>query len=568
MDSNPYEKHLAREPADVPERVALILEAIQGAVERRPDESVNEANVRHMEEFFSFLASRFPSGCFSTQTQRIPKARVRTTDRNFVVTVPGKSRDRLVLVAHYDTWAGLSREAPGADDNTSGEEVLKHYLLRDLRSGEPPALTHTYLFSGSEECGTRGLLSQLGVTGCLSLISYAISTANPVYLLLALPFLPLTLYRFGITGTRTFVESLSAEDKASIRAAIAVDAVGEGRLYILENEMGANFLRALFPYEGSERLNDLIEEGAHLHHIKYNRFLSGGTTDSVAFLEERTYVPGHRSGRPIPAAALICMSPGKCSPIVWGGKLHTANDTPERVYAEPLIEVLTVLDYAIGILEGGKRPSRPRDMAEHHYARLYRDGDQWFVAMKDSVEPNRRNVNSIFRTDGEVAGSHARMTARDVAWWGVETTLEKEMRDFRPQARPVKVAALEVEDGSTGVRFEIQRGLGRKLQSWKEAWIGRFENLLGRHSFVAMFGSALLVGLIPTRILFWAADHIPSLDRFIAAHFFWFFLATPVFQLAVLLRFFTRELPTWMDNAYRHETRADNLRSLRRVSRS
>ena len=60
----------------------------------------------------------------------------------------------------------------------------------------------------------------------------------------------------------------------------------------------------------------------------------------------------------------------------------------------------------------------------------------------------------------------------------------------------------------------------------------------------------------------------PSLDHFIATHFFWMFFGTPLLQLAVLLRFFTRELPTWMDNAYRHENLADNLRSLRRVSRS
>jgi hypothetical protein len=221
------------------------------------------------------------------------------------VTVPGRSSEKLVLVAHCDTWAGFSRDAPGADDNTIGEEILKQYLLRDLCSQEPPALTHIYLFAGSEECGTRGLVSQLGLTVGLSLASFAVSSLNPIYLLACLPFLPLALYRFGVSGTRYYVESLSPEDKASIRAAIAVDSVGEGRLYILENEMGANFIRALIPYEGSEKLNDLLEEGAHIHQIKYNRFLSGGTTDSVAFLEERTLLPGSRKKSPIPAAALI-----------------------------------------------------------------------------------------------------------------------------------------------------------------------------------------------------------------------------------------------------------------------
>jgi hypothetical protein len=568
MDSNPYDNYLSQLPKDLLERATLIQEAIKRSVERRPEESVNEANVRHMEEFFSFLRSKFPADRFRAEIQRIPKARVRTTDRNFIVTVPGKSRECLVLVAHYDTWAGFSPDAPGADDNTTGEEVLKQYLLHDLSSQEPPNLTRTYLFSGSEECGSRGLLSQLGLTGCLSLISFAISSANLVYFLVALPFLPLVNYRFGVTGTRHFVESLSREDKASIRAAIAVDAVGEGRLYILENEMGANFLRALFPYEGSEKLNDLLEEGAHLHHIKYNRFLSGGTTDSVAFLEERGFMPGGNQKRHIPAAALLTMSPGKCSPFVFGGKLHTAKDTPDRVYAEPLAEVLTVVDYAIQILEDGTRPSRPRALSEHHYARLYRDGDELFLAMKDAVEPNRRNINSIFQVEGEISGKVARITAGEVAEWGVETTLDKEMKDFRPQAARVKLNALEVQDGEISLCFESQGGLFRKLGAWASGLLGRFERLLGRYSFLAMFATALLVGLIPTKLLFWAAYHIPSLDAFIADYCLWIFLAIPIFQLAVLLRLFTRELPTWMDNAYRNENRADNLQSLQRSSTS
>ena len=115
--------------------------------------------------------------------------------------------------------------------------------------------------------------------------------------------------------------------------------MGEGRLYILENELGANFFRALLPFQGSENLNDLLEEGAHLSGIKYNRFLAGGTTDSVAFLKEQTFRKGHKS-TDIPAAALITMSPGKASPFVLEGKLHTKKDVPDSVYVQPLKETL------------------------------------------------------------------------------------------------------------------------------------------------------------------------------------------------------------------------------------
>jgi hypothetical protein len=517
-----------------------------------------------MEEFFSFLHSQFPGDRFHTEVQPIPKALVRTTDRNFIVTVAGRSDEKVVLVAHYDTWAGFSRDAPGADDNTSGEEVLKHYLLRDLCAHEPPALTHVYLFSGSEECGSRGLLSQFGLTVGLSLISFAVTSANPLYLLLCVPFIPLANYRFGVTGTRHYVDNLTEEDKALVRAAIAVDSVGEGRLYILENEMGANFIRALFPYEGSEKLNDILEEGAHLHHIKYHRFLAGGTTDSVAFLEERRFLPGGKREKHIPAAALITMAPGKASPLVFGGKLHTRHDTPDRIYEEPLSEVLRVLDYALDVLQGGERPSQPRGLTEHHYARLYRDGEKLFLALKDAVEPNRRNINSILRVEGEITDSEATLSAKEVVWWGVETTLDKEMRDFRPRACRVAVDALVVEENGTKLRFETPRGLGRKVVAWASGLWGGFERILGRYSFLAMFLIAFVVALVPTRLLEWAVWRFSPVADLVIDYYFWVAVGLLIFQIAVLFRLFTRELPTWMDNAYRHRNRADNLGSLRR----
>lgn len=561
--AGPYDDYLSSTPTDLKERVALIMEAIRRSVKRLPDEDMNTANVRRMEEFFSFLEARFPADRIHTEVQGIPKKQVRTTDRNFIVTVPGKSLDRLILVAHYDTWS-LSGDAPGADDNTTGEEVLKHYLLRDLCSEERPPLTHTYLFSGSEECGNRGLISQLGLIVFLSLISYALSSANPVFLLVALPFLPLVNYRFGITGASHFVKNLSQEEKASIRAAIAVDAVGEGRLYVLENEMGANFLRALFPYEGSENLNDLLEEGAHLNRIKFNRFLSGGTTDSVAFLEERGPFPWGRKRGHIPAAALLTMAPGKCSPFIWGGKLHTAKDTPDRVYPAPLGEVLTVLDYAMRILEGGRRPSLPRSMGEHHYARLYRDGSQWYVAMKDALEHNRRNINTVFEAEGEISGSAARVTAGKVRWWGVETSLSREMKDFRPHARQIKVDALDVENSESRMRFEASRSLRERMHAQAIGALGFFERMLGRYSFMAMFAVTLLVGYTATGLFGWAVDSFPPLGRLVTEHFIPAFFTMLLLQIALLARLFSRELPAWMDNAYRNENLADNLKSLRR----
>jgi len=549
-----YQRYVENPPRTRRERVGLLLEAIRLSTEKTPEESVNQSNVRHMEAFFAFLRDNFPEEEFRAQVQPIPAALVRTTDRNFVVAVPGQSPESIVLVAHYDTWAGFSRNAPGADDNTTGEEILKQYLLLDLAARKTRPLTHVYLFAGSEECGTRGLASQFGLTLGLSLAAFALSSGNLLYLLAALPFAPLALYRFGVTGTRHFVRSLPPPEKSSIRAAIAVDSVGEGRLYIPENEMGANFFRALWPCEGSESLNDLLEEGAHLHHIKYNRFLGGGTTDSVAFLED---------GR-IPAAALVTMSPGKCSPFVFGGKLHTAADTPDRVYPEPLEEVLTVLDYAFHILEGGDRPSRPRALSEHHYARLYRDAEGLLLAMKDAVEPNRRNINSVFRVEGEIRDGRARLKAKDLLWWGVETSLDKEVADYRSAARPVPVQSIEVSDGTEAVRLELRRGAARRISAAMNRAVGALESLTGRHSFLAMFLAAVFVSVGATTLLEVATARVPLLARLLVDHFAVAVAGLLVFQLAVLFRLFTRDLPTWMDNAYRHQNRACNLGSLRR----
>jgi hypothetical protein len=564
---NPYRKYFENSPLNLDERVALILEGIRRSVTRRPDENANVANVRHMETFFSFLAETFPGDRLQTDVQHIPRKWIRTTDRNYIATVPGSSSQQIVLVAHYDTWACFSSAAPGADDNTTGEEVLKHYLLRDLCAEKPPTLTHVYLFSGSEECGTRGLMSQLALIIGLYLVGYAISSANWLYFLLALLFFPFALYRLGITGTRHYVDCMSDKEKSSIVAAIAVDSVGEGRLFIPENEMGANFIRALVPYEGSEQLNDLLEEGAHLNGIKYNRYLAGGTTDSVAFLEERGVPFGKIKGSRIPAAAMITMTPGKASPVIFGGKLHTRHDTPERVYAEPLKEVLTILDYAISVLEKGKRPTHPRDLAEHHCARLFRRGEQLFAALKDAIEPNRRNINSIFKVSGEISNQTAHLKVGEVVWWGVETTLDKEMHDFSPDARRVSVDKMIIEDSDGTVHFKANRGIGRKLKAWTSGIWGGFERLIGRYSFLAMFITAFLVAHTSNQLLDWIVGLHPVILKFVVTHIVWVFAAMMLLQILLLLRLFTRELPAAMDNAYRHRNRADNLLSLRRIHR-
>ncbi len=163
--------------APVNDRVAAILENIRCDCRQLASETRNRGNERQVEEFIARLsaevgnrayevsrrAGREPVGpedarrwdsacrrsdapCVVIERQRLSALAVRTTRWNYLFTVPGESEDRVDLVAHYDTWRG-----PGADDNTTGEEILKQYLLADLRAARRPALTHTYFMAGSEE---------------------------------------------------------------------------------------------------------------------------------------------------------------------------------------------------------------------------------------------------------------------------------------------------------------------------------------------------------------------------------------------------------------------------------
>src|SRR5207249_4898045 len=238
--------------------------------------------------------------------------------------------------------------------------------------GRRPALTHTYFMAGSEECGLVGLTSQILLALGLQAANLALTQQDWLYGALAVALAPLASYRFGVSGSREYVKTLSADELRRIRGVVSIDSVGEGRLYIPRGTMGADFLHVLIPFGDYDSINDLLEEAAHLHGIKYNNFLAGGTTDHVSFLEVnnglwsrardavrraaarltgRRYTPPLR----IPATALVAMVPGKASPIVFGGKIHTPRDTPDRVYPEPLRETLLILDYFFHRLEGRAR---------------------------------------------------------------------------------------------------------------------------------------------------------------------------------------------------------------------
>lgn len=608
--------------APVETRAAEIRQSIRRACgDRLPGESHNGANERQVEEFITKLNEDLPgrtyeilrrplaastgiavfapspavweeargrSGapCVVIERQRLSPWAVRTTRWNFVFTVPGESLEAVLLVAHYDSWRG-----PGADDNTTGEEILKQYLLSDLVAAERPRLTHVYFLAGSEECGLIGLVSQFLLALGLNAGVLAIQQRSWWLAGVALALLPLTGYRFGVSGSREYVRTLERTELQRLRAVVSLDSVGEGRLFIPRSTMGADFLHSVVPFRNYDAFTDLLEEGAHLHGIKYNSYLAGGTTDHVSFMEirngfwarfvealrrlgatlaRRSYQPPQR----IPASALIAMQPGKASPIVWGGKIHTPRDLPDRVYAEPLCEALLVTDYLFHIAEGGERVAEPRRLDELHYARLYEiptpEAPEYWLALKDAIEPNRRNLNMVYRVDAQIEKTtrKAAVEVRGVVGWGVDTRLSEDVaelaaaRGFR--FRQVCVEHLTVRRGEELYVYARLPSLARELRRGADRALAWLERSMGRFSFLTLFAAAYLLAQIVGRSL-----------EFALGRWTWFdtaFLRYPALSiplvvavhLGALVFVMIRLIPTWIDNHYWHENRADNMGSLRR----
>ncbi len=606
--------------APVEQRVGEILQSIRRAcADRLSGESDNRANERQVEEFIAWLRTEFPERtyeverdasaeaakvfaehcqqarqrqdkpCVVIERQRLSRWALRTTRWNFVFTVPGESAEVFLLVAHYDTWRG-----PGADDNTTGEEILKQYLLADLRAEKRPRLTHTYFLAGSEECGLVGLLSQLLLAAGLIAAMKAWEQGNWLYGAVALALCPLASYRIGVSGSREYVRALGPEELRHIQAVVSVDSVGEGRMFIPRSTLGADFIRALIPFGDYDAFTDVLEEGAHLHGVKYNNYIAGGTTDHVSFLEvnnglwARTREWGRRAwarvtGKEyrapfqIPASALVAMVAGKASPVVFGGKIHTSRDVPERVYAKPLREALLILDYVFFILEGGKRLREPRKLDEFHYARLYeisgRDSSEteYWLGLKDAIEPNRRNLNAVYRVEAEVdeAKKEAAVHLREPLGWGVDTRMREDVEELceaqGKEPTRVRLDRLTVSDEKRSYTYARRLTFTDRLYRGGLRVLAWLERQLGRHSFIAFFLLAYAIAALMSEGLAVVFEASPAFRDW-----FWEYPLVTIplllfLQIGLLVYLMAWPIPTWIDNNYRHENRADNMSSLRRV---
>ncbi len=614
----------ARRP--VAERVEELLVRIRVGSERYRAETWDQANERQAEEFITALQAEFPGRVLVVsrppesgdagpslgdappfaldgedvsqlpvvvvERQKLRPIARRTTGYNYIFTVPGERPERLILIAHYDTWRG-----PGADDNTTGEEITKQYLLTDLTGAKRPPLTHTYILAGSEECGLIGFTSQLLLALGIGLANMALAKGIWVLSLLGIGLIPLAKYRFGVSGSREYVTSLSPDELELVKSVISVDSVGEGRMYIPESSLGADFIRAFIPLPGYRALNDLLEEGAHLNGIRYNTFIAGGTTDHISFLEVNSslrdrlgdwlgcprWLGCHKTGkRKIPAAALVALLPGKASPLVFGGKIHTPNDTADRVYPGPLSEALRIIDYWYFQMHGGGRLREPRDLGEYHYAQLFRvrpegQTEEFWLAMKDAIEPNRRNINGLYRVQADISNGCARCLNPEILDWGVHTRLHHEVDDqladdsgppaTRGTYERVPVEQIELATQGSPLLFSGRtRNILSAMHALARQGLGSFERFMGSNTFLTFFVVAYLLARVFDAALTYVFGHMTG---FAGWFFDWFAVTLPltvIVQLSVLLWLIGSRIPTMIDNAYRHLNKADNLRSLSRIS--
>jgi hypothetical protein len=467
--------------------------------------------------------------------------------------------------------------------------------------------------AGSEECGLIGFTSQVLLALGLAVANMALTKGLLAITALGIAMVPLAKFRFGVSGSREYVRSLSGDELATILSVVSVDSVGEGKMYIPESSLGADFVRAFVPFQGYEGLNDVLEEAAHLNGIRFNSFIAGGTTDHVSFLEVNSgfrdilgdwlgcprWLGCHQHGkRKIPASALVALNPGKASPLVFGGKIHTPADTPDRCCPGPLAEALRILDYWYHLMHDGERCREPRELDDYHYARLYRvrvpagrgahagaplpsssvgadlsvrpeGGEEYWLALKDAIEPNRRNINGVYRVNTEIADGRALCSGAQIVTWGVETELDREVNDHLKNtggtAEPVPVKEIELASANGTLRFAQRRGARGSLQAVAQKFLGELERFMGSNTFLTFFAAAFLIAKLADIGLTAAFTRSEAFAEWFFKLFAVTLPATVALQLWVVLWLIGTKIPTMIDNAYKHLNKADNLRSLRRV---
>jgi hypothetical protein len=181
---------------------------------------------------------------------------------------------------------------------------------------------------------------------------------------------------------------------------------------------------------------------------------------------------------------------------------------------------------------------------------------------------DRRNLNGVYRVTANVEGRRSSACVHECVGWGVGPRLRDQARAAGGGSwKRVRVEELEVNGEGLTLRFARKRTVRHFVERVVRRTLAAAERTMGRYSFLTFFafawgiaeavgrGLAALFGAVP-RLGLWFFDHLVLTLPLVM-----------VLQVGMLLLLISRWIPTWIDNAYRHENRADNLGSLRRVPR-
>lgn len=122
------------------------MEALLSSAESR---HIRSSSIAKAEEF---IRSRFNEASLQVEDQ--PFRFHNTTCINVIATLQGRSKDFIVVGAHYDSLPEVGK-APGADDNASGTTSLLE-IAKLLALQPKPLLTIVFVAFSAEEVGLKG----------------------------------------------------------------------------------------------------------------------------------------------------------------------------------------------------------------------------------------------------------------------------------------------------------------------------------------------------------------------------------------------------------------------------
>src|SRR5262249_34470956 len=152
---------------------------------------------------------------------------------------------------------------------------------------------------------------------------------------------------------------------------------------------------------------------------------------------------------------------------------------------------------------------------------------------KDAVEPNRRNLNAVYRVSVEEGDGGLRVRPLAALGWGVETQLDREVRELAGQhCRRLHPARLDVVATGGMVSFEARRRpLLARLHAGASWVVGKLEGLIGTHSFLAFFAAAFLLA----RLVELGMEVAFRWEAFQRVFFEWFWLTLPATLVAQVM---------------------------------